>query len=282
MTIELIVSAKGKNEILLERAPSTLEELREKCSSVYKIRGESISFQYKILKERYPILNNKTYTTLISSNLGTVIIRAAISRDSKSTWSTLDSTIRDKLSSASYSTNPTNNPTTPHSDFSAKFSEDYLSMIQLGESTIIQKSSNDLKTRHHTFENGEIYIGEFGTHFMRNGQGSHKWTNGDFYEGNWKNDRRSGYGRMLYIDSGVYEGYWKHDKKHGKGKLTTKNGSVLEGVWVSDKLHGKAIINCPSGDLFEGFFINGKPDGYGKLITQNGLSYLPYNDSVLI
>lgn len=43
--------------------------------------------------------------------------------------------------------------------------------------------------------------------------------------------KKHGEGRMNYTNGDVYEGQWKNDKRDGKGKLTYANGDVLYGTW---------------------------------------------------
>ena len=37
------------------------------------------------------------------------------------------------------------------------------------------------------------------------------------YNGQIKDGKRHGLGKMIYSDGDVYEGYWKDDELHGKG-----------------------------------------------------------------
>jgi len=36
------------------------------------------------------------------------------------------------------------------------------------------------------------------------------FIDGDFYEGNWKNDNMHGYGKYTWSDGDVYEGNWEN------------------------------------------------------------------------
>jgi hypothetical protein len=60
------------------------------------------------------------------------------------------------------------------------------------------------------------------TGYMRNGKrhgkGTIKWSNGQEYNGEWKDDKRHGTGFMSYnMNYSMYDGEWKDDKRHGKG-----------------------------------------------------------------
>eukprot|EP01090_Pellita_catalonica_P000778 TRINITY_DN1054_c0_g1_i1.p1 TRINITY_DN1054_c0_g1~~TRINITY_DN1054_c0_g1_i1.p1 ORF type:complete len:285 (+),score=39.57 TRINITY_DN1054_c0_g1_i1:28-855(+) len=49
---------------------------------------------------------------------------------------------------------------------------------------------------------------------VRHGRGSYQWTNGNKYEGEWKNNSRHGRGRMIYADGDMYEGDWSVSYTH--------------------------------------------------------------------
>jgi len=57
--------------------------------------------------------------------------------------------------------------------------------------------------------------------------GTLSYSNGEVYEGEWKNDKRDGKGFIHSKDIGVYnnpdgqkyEGDWKNDKRNGQGNL---------------------------------------------------------------
>ena len=51
------------------------------------------------------------------------------------------------------------------------------------------------------------------------GHGVMDYSNGDKYEGDWKDNKIHGKGKLTCAGGGVYEGYWKDGKK-GKGKTT--------------------------------------------------------------
>lgn len=41
------------------------------------------------------------------------------------------------------------------------------------------------------------------------------YFNGDTYEGEWKNSKKSGIGKYTFREGGVYEGCWDEDEKNG-------------------------------------------------------------------
>ena len=56
------------------------------------------------------------------------------------------------------------------------------------------------------------YKGEVNGGTMADGKGVMKFSNGDIYDGNWKNGKMNGKGAMLYHDGAFYQGDWKDGK----------------------------------------------------------------------
>ena len=42
----------------------------------------------------------------------------------------------------------------------------------------------------------------------------------------------NGIGRLIHSDGDLYEGQWKDDKADGKGKYIHADGSIYEGDWL--------------------------------------------------
>ena len=66
------------------------------------------------------------------------------------------------------------------------------------------------------------------------GQGRLIFVSGDYYEGEFKENKRNGRGKYVFANGNCYEGKFRNDKFHGKGKMyRAADGSVIkEGVWV--------------------------------------------------
>jgi hypothetical protein len=45
-------------------------------------------------------------------------------------------------------------------------------------------------------------------------------SNGEFYEGNFKNNARNGTGSHYYKSGDFYDGEWSNDRRIGRGRLT--------------------------------------------------------------
>ena len=54
------------------------------------------------------------------------------------------------------------------------------------------------------------------------GHGIAKYSNGDSYEGNFKDDVKSGEGVYEYACGDVYDGQWKDNKKNGNLSVNCK------------------------------------------------------------
>ena len=64
------------------------------------------------------------------------------------------------------------------------------------------------------FSNGNKYEGEF-KNDMFEGYGIYCYSNGDIYEGEFKIDLKNGYGKYYYSDGRVYAGEFKNNKFEG-------------------------------------------------------------------
>ena len=76
-----------------------------------------------------------------------------------------------------------------------------------------------------------------------NKQGKMYYQNGDYYNGEWLDDRREGMGIMFYNETKeVYEGEWMGDARCGTGKLTLSNGQIIESQWRNNKAQGEGKL----------------------------------------
>ena len=74
--------------------------------------------------------------------------------------------------------------------------------------------------------------------------GFHFWLlkclkNGSKYIGHFENGQRHGSGRQTFekeSELDYYEGEWKEDKKSGQGKQVWKNGKVFEGKFKNGEM----------------------------------------------
>ena len=91
------------------------------------------------------------------------------------------------------------------------------------------------------------------------------------YHGQIRGDNvREGYGIQLWTDGNKYDGYWKDDKAHGKGKFYYNNGDYFEGDWVQNVTTGYGVFVNLNGNKYEGQWLNDIQNGEGKETWKDG------------
>ncbi len=96
------------------------------------------------------------------------------------------------------------------------------------------------------FESGNAYKGGFDpVKGVMSGNGKYTFYNGEYYEGQWKNDVRQGQGLYHYANGAQFEGQWKNDEMSGQGKFTLADKSFYYGVWERDILIASSRQNEP-------------------------------------
>lgn len=78
--------------------------------------------------------------------------------------------------------------------------------------------------------NGDIFIGEWEE--GRRMKGTFRWTDGDTYKGELKEDLPHGDGTYLGAKGSRYSGEWKDGLYHGEGTAQWEDGVVLKGKWI--------------------------------------------------
>lgn len=81
---------------------------------------------------------------------------------------------------------------------------------------------------------------------------------------------RKGLGVMKYSNGQIYSGEWKNNKKSGHGSLTWPSGHVYEGEFLNDEVTGKGKMKYPSGWYYVGFFVDGSREGQGVMYNSKG------------
>eukprot|EP01065_Artemidia_motanka_P028067 TRINITY_DN33289_c0_g1_i1.p1 TRINITY_DN33289_c0_g1~~TRINITY_DN33289_c0_g1_i1.p1 ORF type:complete len:421 (+),score=118.30 TRINITY_DN33289_c0_g1_i1:542-1804(+) len=111
---------------------------------------------------------------------------------------------------------------------------------------------------------------------MRHGHGTYRALNGDVYEGDWVDGKKTGKGVMKYVGGDVYEGDFVEGRRDGTGRYTFGGGDVYEGHWESDRKQGQGRMNFASGDVYDGEWWNDQVHGWGAFTWSDGTCYEGY------
>ena len=118
-----------------------------------------------------------------------------------------------------------------------------------------------------TYKDGSVYTGQFNGKGKKQGSGRMVWSNGNQYEGEWKNDKPNGEGVFTYANGeGVkiwpngdrYEGSFSMGHLSGQGTCRFHDGAVYTGSWNNDMYNGQGRYVGTDGTVFEGNFRAGK------------------------
>ena len=104
---------------------------------------------------------------------------------------------------------------------------------------------------------------------LRHGYGVMKYSNGNLFMGEWKDDCFDGFGEYMWSDGRKFKGSFKKDKMHGKGEVFWPDGRKFEGEYQMDLAHGHGFVVLADGRTFEGEFRDGFPT-VGQMIEANG------------
>lgn len=110
------------------------------------------------------------------------------------------------------------------------------------------------------------YEGERNEIGKRHGKGFALLSNGDQYNGEYRNGFRHGNGIYIFKKGHRYDGAWKQGLKHGIGKFFYPDGSIYEGEWKSDQRQGYGIYTYSNQDRYEGNWYKSKKHGTGNYI----------------
>jgi len=91
------------------------------------------------------------------------------------------------------------------------------------------------------------------------------------YEGNFINGKFEGYGKYFYRNGEYYIGQWSNNKKHGKGEIYYKEGNIkYEGYFINGNFEGDGKYFYKDGDYYLGQFLDDKKHGKGKIYDKEG------------
>ena len=96
------------------------------------------------------------------------------------------------------------------------------------------------------------YEGEVNEKGQRHGKGTLTWSNGDRYEGEWKNGKENGQGTMTRSTGNKYEGEWKDGKENGQGIENWSDGDKYVGEFKDGEKHGQGTYTSSDGRMYVG------------------------------
>ena len=157
-----------------------------------------------------------------------------------------------------------------HKQGNLKQKENYENLI----GPIIDALKNNSKVEIQKLENG-IYEGEL-INNIKEGNGKFIYNNGEFYVGQFKNNKFNGKGVLFYDKTKIkYEGDFFNDKYNGSGKLFYKNGEFYIGQFKEGKKNGKGTEYYKDKKIkYKGEFSNDLYDGNGKFVYEDGSYYI--------
>ena len=126
----------------------------------------------------------------------------------------------------------------------------YMDKINEFKSLNSQKEENKLKFYEQKNLDG-VYVGQVDEKNIKTGRGAYINSNGSYFVG-----------------------YWKDDRKQGKGKEFNKNNEeITSGEYKNGVLNGNGKKVFDDGTKYEGMFYNGKPDGNGTYFFKDGTQW---------
>lgn len=123
------------------------------------------------------------------------------------------------------------------------------------------------------YTNGDVYKGEAVDNRIRHGKGMHQCSNGDYYDGAWKDDKRHGKGKLTYVSGLSYDGEWIDDKANGHGVCVYVDGGKYTGEWKADLKHGWGMFRYATGDVYEGEWVDNVAEGNGRYTYSGGNTF---------
>lgn len=121
--------------------------------------------------------------------------------------------------------------------------------------------------------NGDRYEGEVADN-KRTGRGVYRFANGDRYEGEFVADQFMGRGVMQFANGDRYEGQFRGTAKQGDGVMVFANKDRYEGQFDDNVYHGKGTFTFASGERYSGSYRKGIKQGQGEQLFANQDRYV--------
>src|SRR3990167_8095605 len=77
-----------------------------------------------------------------------------------------------------------------------------------------------------------------------------------------------------YSNGDVYQGEWRNNRPHGQGHYQRMNGDDYTGLFHNGRFQGEGVCKYGNGDTYKGNWENGQPSGQGEMRYQNGNRYV--------
>ena len=126
------------------------------------------------------------------------------------------------------------------------------------------------------YSNGDVYDGEW-RNDARSGFGTYQWTSkGQTYVGQFENGTFHGTGEIYAEDDSErprYSGRFAAGRKRGAGFMRLSNGDLYKGQFENDLFHGQGVLEDSCGNAYNGSFADGLRQGRGRQEWSNGMTY---------
>lgn len=100
-----------------------------------------------------------------------------------------------------------------------------------------------------------------------------RYSNGDTYQGAWRNNRPHGEGRYTTLKGDEYVGTFHNGRFQGQGEFRFSNGDVYKGSWDAGQMNGRGEMIYQNGNRYNGEWKDGKRSGKGELVYRSGSFY---------
>ena len=124
-----------------------------------------------------------------------------------------------------------------------------------------------------TDSNGDKYEGMWKNNLL-NGLGTYTWASGDQYIGNHANGKGNGQGTFIWTSGDKYVGDVKDDQLNGQGTYTWANGDKHIGIFINGKRTGQGTFIWATGDKYVGEFKDDEMNGLGTFTWASGEKYI--------
>lgn len=100
-----------------------------------------------------------------------------------------------------------------------------------------------------------------------------RYSNGDSYQGTWRNNRPHGQGRYTTLRGDEYVGEFHNGRFQGQGTYRFSNGDVYTGQWQDGRMQGQGEMKYQNGNTYTGQWHQGMRQGKGELVYRSGSFY---------